>query len=180
MFKMRVDEELELVLVCQEVIADFQRLRLSNLGYLSQWLMWVPVCVSRNDFQSYVDESVRGYGRGESMNCAILYRGEVVGAAAFNQIHRQTGRVEIGYWLDEGHQGRGIITRCVQFLIDYAFEQLNMEKVEIRAAVDNRPSRNVAERLGMNLEGVQTRAECVGDRVLDHAIYGLLRSDYHK
>jgi len=50
-----------------------------------------------------------------------------------------------------------------------------MNKVEISAAVDNAASRAVCERLGIELEGVITNAEKVGDRILTHAIYGLHR-----
>jgi ribosomal-protein-serine acetyltransferase len=58
-------------------------------------------------------------------------------------------------------------------LHNYAFSHLNMNKVEISAAVDNAASRAVCERLGMGLEGVITNAEKVGDRIFTHAIYGL-------
>jgi len=51
--------------------------------------------------------------------------------------------------------------------------ELEMDKVQLSAAVENIPSRSVAERAGMTLEGVITNQEKVGDRILDHAIYGI-------
>ena len=84
---------------------------------------------------------------------------------------------KIGYWLSKHHQGNGIVTRVVKHLIDFAFNELNMEKVQLSAAVENRASRrSVAERSGMTLEGVITNQEKIGERILDHAIYGIHRN----
>jgi ribosomal-protein-serine acetyltransferase len=47
--------------------------------------------------------------------------------------------------------------------------------VQLAAAVGNKPSRQIAKRLGMELEGVIRRQEKVGDQVLDHAVYGILK-----
>ncbi|WP_139697682.1 GNAT family N-acetyltransferase, partial [Aeromonas salmonicida] len=70
------------------------------------------------------------------------------------------------------------ITRACQALIHHAFDELGMEKVEIRAAVDNTASRAVCERLGFTLEGVLRRAEKLPHGIVDHACYGLLRSEW--
>ena len=48
-----------------------------------------------------------------------------------------------------------------------------MEKVQIAAADGNAKSRAVCERLGMKLEGIITNRERIGDRILNHAIYGI-------
>ena len=57
-----------------------------------------------------------------------------------------------------------------------AFIELDMQKVEISAAVENQSSRKVCERLGFSLEGVITCSENLNGRVVDHAIYGLSRT----
>ncbi|WP_258224514.1 GNAT family N-acetyltransferase, partial [Aeromonas sp. HMWF017] len=93
-------------------------------------------------------------------------------------IDHDLGKVVIGYWLAERWQGNGIITRACQALIHHAFEEMGMEKVEISAATDNEPSRAVCERLGMQLEGVTRRAERLGNRIVDHAHYSLLRDEW--
>lgn len=70
------------------------------------------------------------------------------------------------------------MSKCVSYLIRYAFTELEMHKVQISAATENRPSRALCERLGMSLEGVITRAENLNGRVVDHAIYGLSREEW--
>ena len=65
------------------------------------------------------------------------------------------------------------MTRSCRYLIDFAFTELKIEKVQLRAAEDNKPSRAVAERLGFKLEGIISNCERVGDRILNLAIYGI-------
>jgi ribosomal-protein-serine acetyltransferase len=89
----------------------------------------------------------------------MFYEDELVGNISFNTINHDLKKVEIGYWLREQFRGKGIVTRSVSKLIDMAFRELNMQKVQISAAVDNAPSRNVCKRLGFNLEGIITCAE---------------------
>ncbi|AXN38664.1 hypothetical protein CN689_21445 [Peribacillus butanolivorans] len=52
----------------------------------------------------------------------------------------------MGYWLGQQYQGNGIMTRVAKALIDYAINELNISKVEIRAAVENKNSRGIPER----------------------------------
>ncbi|REG84305.1 GNAT family N-acetyltransferase [Marinomonas pollencensis] len=118
------------------------------------------------------------YADGKSLVCAIFYNDTLVGNISFNSIDYDLKRVDIGYWLSANYQGKGIVSKCVTKLITMAFTDLNMEKVQISAALNNQPSRQVCERLGFKLEGVITRAEKVNGRVLDHAIYGLSRADW--
>ncbi|WP_432454898.1 GNAT family N-acetyltransferase [Agarivorans sp. QJM3NY_29] len=65
------------------------------------------------------------------------------------------------------------MTRVCKKLIDIAFDELQMHKVEISAATENLASRAVCERLGLKLEGVISNAENLNGRIVDHAIYAL-------
>jgi ribosomal-protein-serine acetyltransferase len=57
-------------------------------------------------------------------------------------------------------------------------QRLGMNRVEVRAGVENLRSRRVAERLGFSLEGVMRQAERLGDRFIDHAVYAILASEW--
>jgi ribosomal-protein-serine acetyltransferase len=82
--------------------------------------------------------------------------------------------------LAQPQQSKGIVSKAVGTMIEIAFTQLEMEKVQISVAKENSPSRRVCERLGFTLEGVITRAENLNGRVVDHAIYGLSRETWNK
>jgi ribosomal-protein-serine acetyltransferase len=68
------------------------------------------------------------------------------------------------------------MTRAVKALIDHAFGELGLHRVEIRAAAENRRSRAIPERLGFEQEGILREAERVGERYQDLVVYGLLAS----
>ena len=73
----------------------------------------------------------------EGFECAIRRDGRIVGAVGFNAIewlHRST---TIGYWLAAAEQGRGTMTAAVSALVDHAFAVMDLNRVEIRAAVQN-------------------------------------------
>ena len=173
MFSLRIEKDLKLVLVQPSFAARYFEIVQSEREYLSQWLAWPPHADSEAFFLSFIQRSLHDYADGKSLVCAMFYEDELVGNISFNTINHDLKKVEIGYWLREKFKGKGIVTRSVSKLIEMAFRELNMQKVEISAAVDNAPSRNVCNRLGFNLEGIITCAENLNGRVVDHAVYGL-------
>lgn len=176
MFINRIDEELSIALVQESFAADYAEIVYSQIDYLSQWLAWPKICNREQDFRLFIQRVLHEYAEGKSMTCAIIYKGKIVGNCSFNTINHDTKCAEVGYWLSQQHQGKGIITRVVKHLINIAFNDLDMTKVQLSAAVDNQPSRRVAERVGMTLEGVLTNQEKIEDRILNHAIYGIKRN----
>ena len=85
--------------------------------------------------------------------------GELVGIIGTHQIHWINRTVSIGYWLGEGYQGKGIMTKACKAVIQYLFEECGLHRIEIRAAVDNQKSRRIAERLSFSLEGILRQCE---------------------
>ena len=100
--------------------------------------------------------------------------------AGFNKVDLKLSRVEIGYWIGKDFQKHGVVTRVCQHLVEYAFNQINIEKIQISVAAGNMPSRAVGERLGMKLEGIISNEERVGDKALDHAVYALHRKKHNE
>jgi ribosomal-protein-serine acetyltransferase len=87
---------------------------------------------------------------------------------------------EVGYWIDAGFEGRGLVTRAVTAVLDHAFGPLGVQRVELRTTPANQRSRSVAQRLGFTQEGVlRSAAVFPGDRQ-DEMVYGLLASEWHR
>ena len=175
MFAMEVDQDIKLGLVDTGFSEAYAELAKANYDYLKQWLAWPDFCQSADDFRQFAKRSLHDYADGKSLTCGIFYQENLVGNISFNDIDHKLKKVTMGYWLSADYQGKGIITRACQHLIQYAFTELDMQKIQISAAKENLASRAVCERLNMTLEGTITHAEKVGDRILDHAIYGLYR-----
>lgn len=173
MFKFEVDQDINLVFLHQALAEDLYALIDANREYLGEWQSWVFRTKSADDSKSFIEKSIAAYSKGEELSCAIEYKGQIAGIIAYVKISEPRKTVELGYWLSSHLQGYGIITRSCNSLIQYAFTEMKMHKVEIRAAAKNFPSRKVCERLGCSLEGIITNAENINGRIVDMAVYGL-------
>ncbi|HGF5104198.1 TPA: GNAT family N-acetyltransferase [Vibrio parahaemolyticus] len=173
MFTLEVEKGLQLALVEPDFASKYLEIVSREREYLSQWLAWTQHADNCDFFLNFIKRSLHDYAEGKSLVCAMIYGGEIVGNISFNSISHELKKVEIGYWLSFEYQGKGIVSKSVTKLIEIAFTELGMTKVQISAAVENMPSRKVCERLGFKLEGIISNEENLNGRVVDHAIYGL-------
>lgn len=98
------------------------------------------------------------------------------GLIGFKEADQAAQTIEIGYWLREEHQGKGVMTAAVRALCWTAFTEMDMMRVRIRCATGNLPSNRIPQRLGFRLSGVEPQAELLEDGTLaDLNIYLLDR-----
>lgn len=84
----------------------------------------------------------------------------------------------IGYWIDEEHEGRGLVTQASRALTEVAFRDLSMHRVWLSADPQNTRSCAVAERLGFRREGVHREDMLMNGRFRDTVIYAALEDDW--
>lgn len=173
-----IDGNVSLKLIeMKDAIRVFELINKSR-PYLRQWLPWLDSTMTVEDTKAFIQGCLHGYVQNHSMTTAILYKGEIVGIAGFNSISWENMTTSIGYWLGEGYQGKGIMTKVAKALTNYAFTYLQLNKVEIRAAEGNKKSRSIPERLGFIIEGKIRQAEWLYDHYVDHIVYGILASEW--
>src|SRR5699024_9034468 len=85
---------------------------------------------------------------GTGLEVAIYYRGELCGMTGYNMMAPGQGRAQIGYWISKDAEGKGIVKRAVKGLIDYGFDTLGLNRVEISCGDKNYRSRAIPEILG--------------------------------
>lgn len=145
---------------------------------LREWLPWLDMTTDIQDTRNYIQSCIASFEAKKSLSTVIIYNGEIIGIAGFNNINHANKTAYIGYWLSKDAQGHGIMTRVVEALCRYAFEELQFNKVEIRAAVGNTKSRAIPERLGFEKEGTIRSAEWLYDHFVDHVVYGMLANEW--
>ena len=177
MFTLNIAPDLQLAIVQPSFARHYLDIVTAERAYLSKWLPWATDANNEAFFLEFIRKSLQGYAEGKSMTCALVYQHTVVGNVSFNSIDQELKKVVVGYWLSEKYQGLGIMTKAVSFLIEYAFSELSMDKVEICVAADNGPSRRLCERLNMTLEGIISNYENLNSDIIGHAIYGLHCTD---
>ncbi|CAM3478707.1 GNAT family protein [Hydrogenibacillus schlegelii] len=177
MFELIADEEVALKPLSYREVPALYALTDRHRDRLSVWLPWVRRH-TLTDTYAFVDQSMAQLRRNEGFQAGIFYRGTLVGVIGYHRIDWENKKTSLGYWLDPTVQGRGIMTRAARTMVDHAFFHLGLNRLEIRAATENTRSRRVAERLGFTLEGIIREAEWLGDRFVDHAVYGLLAREW--
>jgi ribosomal-protein-serine acetyltransferase len=147
-----------------------------NRARLARWIHWANGQTPQ-DTRAFIDRARRMEEEGSGLSRGIVGAGRLAGVVGIT-VDRGNRSAAIGYWLDEASEGRGAVTAAVAALADDGFERWRLRRIEIRADVENRPSRAVAERLGFQLEGVARQAYRVSDgRYSDDAVYSMLASD---
>jgi len=113
-----------------------------------QWLPRIPRPYTREDARAFVAGEI-GLGRHQY---AIEKDGRVVGSIGMLVNENETGHV--GYWCLRSERGQGIVPRALRLLARFAFEELELGRVELVTDPDNASSQRVAEKLGFTREGV--------------------------
>lgn len=149
----------------------------ANRAYLARWMPWAQDD-DLEKVQDFIRMSRRQFADNDGFSLAIVEDGRIVGTIGFHRVDRTNRFTSIGYWIAEGAQGRGTVTRAVSALVDHAFGAWSLHRVEIHAGVENARSRAVPERLGFTQEGVLRQVERVGDRWIDHVVYSMLAEEW--
>jgi ribosomal-protein-serine acetyltransferase len=178
MFSLKLSDELELRLLEERHTDELFALVDQNRKHLRRWLPWLDNNTSANDTRIFIKTALDQFANNSGLVAGIWRQDRIVGVISYNAVDWQNRIAHIGYWIAEGFQGRGIVTKACKALIDYAFNELELNRIEIRCATGNKRSCAIPQKLGFTQEGVVRQAEWLYDRFVDHLVYGLLRSEW--
>ena len=179
MLDLAVDNETRLRSVTPADAQQLFALVDENRSHLRSWMAWVDATTCVDDIGGFIKSALDQVAGNHGPVCAVLHRDALVGICGFKPISRQHKSGELGYWLAKSLTGRGIMTLCVKTLVNYAFDEMALNRIEIHAATANRRSCAIAERLGFSHEGILRDAEWVNDRFVDMAVYSVLRREWN-
>jgi ribosomal-protein-serine acetyltransferase len=146
--------------------------------YLREWLPWVDSTKTIDDTIAFIKTSKKKFASNKGMDAGIWFNGQLAGVIGLHSIDWPNKKTSIGYWLGEPFQGRGLMTKSCIAMINYIFNDLQINRVEIRCAVMNSKSRAIPERLGFTNEGTIRDAEWLYDHFVDHIVYSLLAREW--
>lgn len=178
MFSHEIDENISLKLFEIHDAEEMLNLINSNRFYLRKWLSWVDSVKEINDTKTFIKDSKNQYASNNGFQAGIWTNQKLIGVIGLHEIDWRDKKTEIGYWLDQNYQGKGIITKSCRALIDYSFKRLKLNKVEIHCAEQNIKSQAIPKRLGFIKEGVLREAQYLNGEFVNHIIYGLLSSEW--
>lgn len=178
MFYYPIGEQAELRLLEERHAKALFVLTNESRASLREWLPWVDQTQDVNDSLQFIQAGLKQYAANDGFQCGIWYEGKLAGVVGYHFFDWGNRRTSIGYWLGEPFRGRGLMTRSVRVLTDYALIERQLNRVEIRCATGNRESIAIPERLGFRLEGIARETEWLYDRFVDHRVYSMLRDEW--
>jgi RimJ/RimL family protein N-acetyltransferase len=148
----------------------------ASLKELRRWMWWAADADPASTL-SFTEETVRLREEGMTYQFALRDDGGVAGATGV-EIRGAERRVgEVGYWTRSDRAGRGYATEAGRAVVDFAFSEVGLHRLELRAGVENPASRRVAEKLGFRPEGTLREGCPHGSTGYDCILFGLLASD---
>jgi ribosomal-protein-serine acetyltransferase len=156
---------------------ELYRLIDANRARLKRWMAWAEG-QTRDRTLEFIRAGRRQIGADDGFQSAILGEDGIVGVAGFHGVDWPNRATSLGYWLAAGQEGRGTMTHAVRALVDHGFGRWGLNRVEIRADVENLRSRALAERLGFVYEGTLRQALRLADGFHDDVVYSMLAADW--
>ena len=150
----------------------------SQREYLRKWLPFVDFTKELKDSQSFVSSVINVSEEEREFLFVIHHNDLFAGLIGFKDTDKLNKKTEIGYWLSESYHKKGIITESVKALLHFAFDELDINRIQIKCAVGNTPSRNIPRKLEFKFEGVERDGELLVDnQFTDIEVYSLIKKD---
>jgi ribosomal-protein-alanine N-acetyltransferase len=154
-----------------------------------EWLtMWEPLRLphhpdpetNREVFAARCGSRDRERLAGSQYAFGIFVDGAFAGELNLNNVVRGAMQsATIGYWIDRARAGRSLMSEAIVVLAQFAFEELNLHRLEICIIPRNSNSRRVVEKLNIREEGIAQRFLEINGAWEDHMRFGLTVEEWN-
>lgn len=151
-----------------------------SLPELKPWMSWANESYSSETALNFITLARAYWASGTMYAFAITdtQTGEFLGGCSLSHIHPLYHFCNLGYWVCTSHRGKGIAGRATKLAARFAFERVNLIRVEIVIAVGNEASKRVAKKAGAHEEGILLNRMVTGTRICDAHMFSLLPPDF--
>lgn len=151
----------------------------ANRAHLARWMPWAASQTPR-DTVDFIRSTRAQLAEGDGFQAALTSGAAIVGVVGFHGVDWPNRSASLGYWLAKAAEGCGTMTHAVGALVDHAIGTWELNRVEIRADVENLRSRAIPERLGFAIEGTLHQAQRLGERYRDQILYAMLAEQWRE
>ncbi|MEK5331009.1 MULTISPECIES: GNAT family N-acetyltransferase [unclassified Lysinibacillus] len=180
MFKYSINEHTYLKMLDLSDVDELFALTDRSRETLREWLPFVDNVKTVKDTEQFVRNAMQQYADNNGIQAGIYYDGKLAGVIGYHQVNWQHKWTSIGYWLGSDFVGKGLVTNSMRAFIDFAFDYLKLNRIEVRVAVGNIRSRTIPKVLGFNEEGRLRDAEWLYDHHVDQVVYGITAAEWKK
>ncbi len=135
-----------------------------------------------NDIHKFIKTLDEDFEANRSMFWAIIHKAsnEMAGSIAFYHIQPENFRAELGYMLFPSFWGKGVMSKCINTVLDFGFDELNFHSVEAHINPANDGSRKILQKFGFVSEAYFRENFFFDGQFLDSEVFSLLKREYYK
>ncbi len=126
-----------------------------------------------------IEQALKKTDEGELYAFGIFLKAtdKLIGDISLTQIVRGVLQsCYIGFTLDKEYNGKGYTTEALQLVVDFAFRELKLHRIEAGAMPDNTASIRVLEKVGFKKEGIAKENLKINGKWTDHQILAIINS----
>lgn len=180
--KLRI--ETERLTLRQPAMSDFREwssLRAQSADFLMPWEpAWAADHLARKGFSNRVFWAQRSITSGSALPLFLIRREDQVLLGAITLDHIRRGPAQagtLGYWIGQPHARQGYMGEAIAGVVHYAFDRLDLSRIEAACLPENHASRGLLEKCGFKYEGVAQSYLQIDGRWRTHVLYAALRPD---
>ncbi|WP_166695540.1 GNAT family N-acetyltransferase [Bacillus cereus] len=151
-------------------------------GNKEVWTYLIAKMDSYQDMEQYVQVAIKAFEGETDLPFVVVDQktNEIVGSTRLYSISNENKTVELGQtWYHPSVHRTSINTECKYMLLQYAFEELHMLRVQIKTDLRNEKAQRAIERLGAVKEGVlRNERQLPNGYVRDAVVYSIIASEW--
>jgi ribosomal-protein-alanine N-acetyltransferase len=103
----------------------------------------------------------------------------IIGWCGFHTWYTDHNRAEIGYgFFDDDYKNKGIMSEVIALVVNYGFNNMNLERIEAFVGPNNTPSIKLLKRMKFKQEGLLKHHYFYNNKMEDSIVFALLKSEY--
>lgn len=149
-----------------------------SIEELRPWMPWAQNAPTIEESEINIRKSRLQFLERTDLRLQLIQKesGQLVGSSGLHRIDWKARKFEIGYWVRTSYSKQGYITEAVEAITNYAIQELQANRIEIRCDSRNTQSARVAERSGFVLEGILRNDACdVDGAIRDTMVFSKVR-----
>ena len=112
--------------------------------------------------------------------CPINQAEQLIGACGIYEVDNYNRNADLGYWLLPAYWGQGVMLECLDKVLQYGFDSMQLHRLEAEVEVENISSSKLLTKLGFEHEGRRRQVSWKRDRFVDLDYYGILNAHFQK
>jgi RimJ/RimL family protein N-acetyltransferase len=127
---------------------------MESVQRVQPFMPWCRADLTEYELGAWIEMQVAAFQAKTTFEFAIVDESRFVGGCGLNKIDTEDRRANVAYWVRTTAARRGIATAAIRHVVHWAWENTELERLEVVVATTNRPSLRTAGRAGARREGV--------------------------